>query len=101
MDNMSSNEDLGYENLMTYQGAWYIPDLNNDSGGYISFTIENHNDQYYFAASGLWESGNYRNQVTDTIIRLERQPMVSVHLQIPMAIGDRLLFTTMSPQVRI
>lgn len=73
MDDMSDNEDLGYESLMTYQGAWYIPDLNNDSGGYISFTIENHNDQYYFSASGLWESGNYQNQVTDTIIRLERQ----------------------------
>ena len=71
-DTSTDSAEVLYDSLIDYQGDWHIPDLNNDVGGYIEFTIENRDNDYYLSASGLWEPGDYQNQIVAVPIHLEK-----------------------------
>lgn len=71
-DAESADEDLPViYSLIDYVGTWHIPELENESGGYIQFTIESRNNKYYFSASGIWENGAYSNEINDAVIQLD------------------------------
>ena len=71
-DTSTDSAEVLYDSLIDYQGDWYIPELDNDAGGYIEFTIENRDNDYYLSASGLWEPGDYQNEIVDAPIHLEK-----------------------------
>ena len=57
-------------NLNDYVGAWSVDRYNSYMDGYVSFFIENNNDQFYFSANGVWNQGDLVNNIEYTLLEL-------------------------------
>lgn len=57
-------------NLNSYTGSWDVDRYNSYMDGYVDFTIENVNDQFYFSANGVWNQGNRVNNIDFAQIEL-------------------------------
>lgn len=45
-------------NMNDYVGSWMVDRYNSYMDGFVGFTIENNNDQFYFSANGVWNQGD-------------------------------------------
>ena len=57
-------------NLNDYTGSWMVDRFNSYMDGYVGFTIENANDQFYFSANGVWNQGDRVNNIDYALIEL-------------------------------
>lgn len=67
----TSSETSVIYSLIDYTGTWHISELQNDSGGYIQFSIEARDNEFHFSASGIWDGGTHSNEIADAIIQLD------------------------------
>ena len=57
-------------NMNDYVGSWMVDRYNSYMDGFVGFTIENNNDQFYFSANGVWNQGDRVTNIEHAQIEL-------------------------------